>query len=67
MSVAAYQDRLDALAALVADVQGIAAALPARIKLPTVSHARSRSGRSGRPGAAPSAPKTTSKTGASGG
>ena len=35
--VEAYQARLDALAALVAEVQGSAAALPARIKLPTVT------------------------------
>jgi hypothetical protein len=35
--VKAYQARLDALAALVADVEGSAAALPARITLPTVS------------------------------
>jgi hypothetical protein len=39
--VADYQARLDSLAVLVAEVQGSAAALPARIKLPTVSMAGS--------------------------
>jgi hypothetical protein len=34
---AAYQARLDALASLVAEVQGTAATLPARIQLPTVT------------------------------
>ena len=34
---AAYQARLDALASLVAKVQGTAATLPARIQLPTVT------------------------------
>lgn len=33
----AYQARLDALASLVAEVQGTAATLPARIQLPTVT------------------------------
>ena len=35
--IAAYEAKLDDLAALVADVQGSTAALPARIKLPSVS------------------------------
>jgi hypothetical protein len=61
--VAAYQARLDSLAALVADVQGSAAALPARIKLPTVSIRGPIS--SG--GGGGSAPKTSGKSGASGG
>ena len=61
--VAAYQARLDSLAALVADVQGSAAALPARIKLPTVS-VRGPISSGGGGGAAP---KTSGKSGASGG
>lgn len=61
--VAAYQARLDSLAALVAEVQGSAAALPARIKLPTVS-ARGPISSGGGGGAAP---KTSGKSGASGG
>jgi hypothetical protein len=60
--VAAYQAQLDSLAALVAEVQGSAAALPARIKLPTVSIRGPIS--SGGGGAAP---KTSGKSGASGG
>ena len=47
--VAAYQAPLDELAALVAEVQGSAAALPARIKLPSVSmHGAVAVGRVGR-------------------
>ena len=61
--VAAYQARLDSLAAMVAEVQGSAAALPARIKLPTVS-ARGPISSGGGGG---SAPKTSGKSGASGG
>ena len=61
--VAAYQARLDSLAVLVAEVQGSAAALPARIKLPTVSIRGPIS--SG--GGGGSAPKTSGKSGASGG
>lgn len=62
--VAAYQARLDSLAALVAEVQGSAAALPARIKLPTVSI---RGPISSGGGGGSSAPKTSGKSGASGG
>lgn len=62
--VTAYQTQLDSLAALVSEVEGSAAALPARIKLPTVSMAGSVA-RSSR-GTTSSAPKTTAKTGASG-
>ncbi len=62
--VAAYQARLDSLAALVAEVQGSAAALPARIKLPTVSIRGPISSGGGGGG---SAPKTSGKSGASGG
>jgi hypothetical protein len=59
---AAYQARLDALASLVAEVQGTAATLPARIQLPTVTLHGAISGpsRSGR------APATSGRTGASG-
>ncbi len=63
--VEAFRVRLDTLAAMVADVQGSAASLPARIKLPTVSIrgpvASSSSGAS-----RVSAPKTSAKSGASG-
>jgi len=65
VNMADYQTRLDSLAALVAEVQGSAAALPARIKLPTVTMrgaiagTRSSSGRS--------APATSATSGASGG
>jgi len=55
--VAAYETRLDALAALVAEVQGTAASLPARISLPSVSVSTSVGSR---------APTTTARTGASG-
>ncbi|HEY3334221.1 MAG TPA: hypothetical protein VGK16_03200 [Candidatus Limnocylindrales bacterium] len=63
--VATYQARLDDLAALVAEVEGSAAALPTRIALPKVTMrgavtTRSSSGRS-------SAPTSTSTSGASGG
>jgi hypothetical protein len=54
--LAAYEARLDALAALVADVQGTAAALPARISLPAVN-VRTSVG---------SAPRTSATSGASG-
>jgi len=53
----AYQARLDSLAALVADVQGSAAALPTRISLPKVTV---------RTTAVSAAPRTTTKTSASG-
>lgn len=60
--VAAYEARLDRLAVLVAEVQGSAAALPARIKLPSVTVHGAVGG-----GSAPrSAPATRSTTGASG-
>ena len=57
-----YQARLDELSALVAEVQGTAAALPARIQLPTVTvhGAIAGSTRSSR------APATSARTGASG-
>jgi hypothetical protein len=62
--VAAFQARLDSLAALVAEVEGSAAALPDRIRLPSVSmrgpvgSSRSSSG---------SRPATTTSSGGSGG
>ena len=55
-SVSDYEARLDALAALVAEVQGSAAALPTRISLPRVTVTSSGS----RP------PRTSTTTGASG-
>jgi hypothetical protein len=55
--LAAYQGRLDALAALVADVQGSAASLPTHLSLPKVSVHTTSVG---------SAPRTTTKTSASG-
>jgi hypothetical protein len=55
-SVSDYEARLDALAALVAEVQGSAAALPTRISLPRVTVTSSGS----RP------PSTSTTTGASG-
>lgn len=62
--LADYEARLDALSALVADVQGSAAALPTRIKLPSVTMrgavGTSRSGSTSRP-------RTTATSGASGG
>ena len=54
--IAGYQARLDELAALVAKVQGSAAALPTRISLPTVSVVRSAGGSSRAP-----ATRTTTK------
>lgn len=60
--VASYQSRLDELAALVAEVQGSAAALPTRISLPTVS-VRS----AGSAGGSSKAPATKATTAASGG
>jgi uncharacterized membrane protein YgcG len=74
-NVTTFQGRLDSLAALVADVRGSAAALPNRIKLPSVTTVRiSRSsgggggggGSSSSGGGAP-APATGGGTGASGG
>lgn len=64
--VTAFQTQLDTLAALVADVEGSAAALPTRIKLPSVTTVRiSRS--SGGGGGTKSAPATGGSSGASGG
>lgn len=58
-TVTDFQGRLDTLAALVAEVQGSAAALPTRIALPSVSMHGSVGGKK--------APATSSTTGASGG
>ena len=58
---AAYQARLDALASLVGEVQGTAAALPARIQLPTVTlHGAISAGGGG------GAPATHARSGGSG-
>jgi hypothetical protein len=57
---AAYQARLDTLASLVAEVQGTAANLPARIQLPTVTLHGAIGGGSGR------APATHARSGGSG-
>ena len=62
----AYQARLDSLASLVAEVQGSAAALPTRIKLPTVTMRGATAG-SPRAGGGATTRRTTAKTGASGG
>jgi len=59
--IAGYQARLDELAALVAEVQGTAAALPTRISLPSVTV---RSAGSGGGGRAPAAKATTRASGA---
>jgi hypothetical protein len=57
--ISEYQARLDSLAALVADVQGSAAALPTRINLPKVTiRAATTTSRA--------APRTTTRTTASG-
>ena len=56
-ALGAFEARLDELAVLVAEVQGSAAALPARVSLPSVSVRA----------AAKPAPRTTATTGASGG
>jgi hypothetical protein len=61
--VEAFQARLDSLATLVAEVRGSAAALPARIKLPSVSMRGSVATSTART----AAPKTSGKSGASGG
>jgi hypothetical protein len=63
--VEAYQARLDALALLVADVEGSAAALPDRISLPSVTMRGAVA--SGGGGSRSSAPRTSGTTGASGG
>ena len=64
--VAAYRARLEELAALVAEVEGSAAALPSRVALPAVTMrgaiAAPRSG-----GGTTRAPSTTSTSGGSGG
>ena len=61
LDVEAYQARLDALAGLVAEVEGTAAALPARISLPSVAiHGAVGTARGSRP------PATSGRTGASG-
>jgi hypothetical protein len=62
--VEAYETRLDSLAALVAEVQGSAAALPTRIKLPTVTMRGAVAGSSQSGGG--TTRRTTAKTGASG-
>jgi hypothetical protein len=66
VSVTDYQARLDALAGLVADVEGSAAALPARIKLPSVSMRGAIAGTT-RASGTRSAPSTRATSGASGG
>jgi hypothetical protein len=66
LTVADFQARLDALAGLVAEVEGSAAALPARIKLPTVSMRGAIAG-SSRSASGRSAPSTSATTRASGG
>ena len=63
-NVAEYQARLDSLAALVAEVEGSAAALPSRIALPSVT-ARGAIPRASSGGSS-KAPATNSKSGASG-
>jgi hypothetical protein len=63
--VTAFQSQLDTLAALVAGVEGSAAALPTRIKLPSVTTVRIS--RSGGGGGTRSAPATGGRSGASGG
>jgi hypothetical protein len=63
--IAAYQARLDGLAALVAEVEGSAAALPTRIALPKVTMRGAVTTRSSSGGG--SAPSSTSTSGGSGG
>jgi len=62
--VTAYQARLDELAALVAEVQGSAAALPTRISLPTVTMHGAVAGGGGGSGRAPAAKARTKASGA---
>ena len=64
-NVETYRARLDTLAALVAEVQGSAAALPTRIKLPTVTMRGATAGSSRSGGS--TTRSTTATTGASGG
>jgi hypothetical protein len=61
--IAGYQARLDELAALVAEVQGTAAALPTRISLPAVT-VRSAGSSGGGSSKAPAAKATTRASGA---
>jgi hypothetical protein len=63
--LADFQARIDSLAALVAEVEGSAAALPTRLKLPTVTMRGAVGGGGG--GGGSSAPSTSGKSGASGG
>jgi len=60
----AAQARLDELAALVAEVQGSAAALPTRISLPTVTMHGAVAGGGGGSGRAPAAKARTKASGA---
>lgn len=64
-TMAGYEARLDALAALVANVEGSMAALPARITLPSVRIRGAIAGSSRSSGG--SAPRTRATSGASGG
>lgn len=64
VTVAGYEARLDALAGLVAEVEGSVAALPTRIKLPSVTMRGAVAGSSRSGG---SAPRTRATSGASGG
>lgn len=66
VAVTGYEARLDALAALVADVEGSVAALPTRIKLPSVTMRGAVAGNS-RSSGSRSAPSTRATSGASGG
>jgi hypothetical protein len=65
--VAAYRARLDELAALVAEVEGSAAALPSRLALPSVSMRGAVAGqRASGGGGSTRAPSTTATSGGSG-
>jgi uncharacterized membrane protein YgcG len=66
-NVGAYQARLDELAALVAEVEGSAAALPTRMSLPSVSMRGAVGGSSGGSSGGSGGGSTTATTGASGG
>jgi hypothetical protein len=65
--VSDYQSRLDALTALVAKVEGSAAALPTRIKLPSVTMRGAIAPASRSSGGGTSRPSTNASSGASGG